>query len=110
LGGTWDDAHVMHGRVPTPADDRAVQSNVSGLTVEWQHDRVQLAVDGHGRKGVGDQAVRREAGRGSLGLSKPATHRAKSVGSVSGFALRKGSLTPAHHSGLAIARLPLRAP
>jgi hypothetical protein len=97
-------------RVPTPADDRAVQSNVSGLTVEWQHDRVQLAVDGHGRKGVGDQAVRREAGRGSLGLSKPATHRTKAVGSVSGFALSKGGLTTPTTQAPAIARLPLSPP
>jgi hypothetical protein len=29
---------------------------------------------------------------------------------VSGFALSKGNLTLAHHSGLAIARLPLKGP
>jgi hypothetical protein len=62
------------------------------------------------KEGCGRSGCQKGSRRWSLGLSKPATHRAKSVGSVSGFALRKGSLTPAHHSGLAIARLPLRAP
>jgi hypothetical protein len=71
-------------------------SNVSGLTIELQHDQVlmpSLQLTGMEGKGVGDQAVRREAGRGSLGLSKPATQRAKAVGSITRFALSKGGLT-----------------
>jgi hypothetical protein len=63
LGGTWDDAHVCMAESPHQRmTERA--SNVSGLTVELQHDRVQLAVDGMEGRGVGDQAVRREAGGG----------------------------------------------
>jgi hypothetical protein len=103
--GAWPSLHIS-GWLSGP-------SNVSGLTVELQRDRVlvpSFAVDGmEGR--CGRSGRQKGSRRGTLGLSKPATHRAKAVRQASsGFALNKVNLTFTRHSGLAITRLPLRGP
>src|SRR5947209_14100446 len=70
-------------------------SNVSSLIVELRHDRVlmpSLELTAW-KEGCGRSGCQKGSRRGSLGLSKLATHRAKTrFAGVSGFALSKGDI------------------
>ena len=88
-------------------------SNVSGLIDELQHDRVLMPnLQLTAWEGRAWEIRLSEGKQEGVPRAEPAGHsqgQSRLVG-VSGFTLSKGNLTLAHHSGLAIARLPRMAP